>query len=409
MQLSLWLLVLSVIRYDSFSIDGVLPVQNEEIAVLKASHFPLKASRDSVEAFITDMLILLRDNGFPYAKIKPNGVDVVGGRYIIRLKVDPGQSAVIESVAVDSGWRKYNRQIADFLGMKGMLFNRKMFDRKIDEFRKFYGIEVDSFWFQPSDNGSVLFLSFRDRRKEMVQGMATYEKGTGIVGQLNAVLNRSLGGMQSLKARWMRRNALSQSIYAEYRNPWLLGNRLGIDARLRYEASPEFIVGRYSVVMFRRFRAVEVGVGGGMQRGTISRKFGVFQLNSELFDMRLEVSDGLLRVESEAGREFPVDSFLNFDAKIGAMWLVEDGAEGEPFRFGGPPKFMGSVPEGISCKTGVWGSGRAQWRSLFVFLSAGRFDGQNIIKAGPGISTRNFNLSLSLPDMLVTVYFKAIF
>ncbi len=409
MRALIYILLLQTVRFDTVKIDGRVPLPPSAFRSLIKSHFPLPAVRDSVETFFDDLLIELRDHGFPYAEIRPMSSEFVDGKWILRLKLTCGQPAIVESVVAEGEWRGYSGAIASLLNVKGKIFNIEAVRKASRGFLSDYGVSIDTFWFEPLDRGSLLHVKLTDRRRESVVGALSYQKESGPVGRIEATLNRTLGGFQSMHFRWLRQGPQSQSIELSYKNPWLAGNSIGVDAELSYEVDGNYILSKASAVVFRRFRGMEMGIGGGIRRGTVSNRFGVLSLSSRNVFWRAELSSGEVRTKLRLLREFQQSSTSAILLQCGWFGSFTDGEASERFRFGGPPEFTGTIPDGLVFSNALWGALKLSYRSVFAFLSAGKFDGREVVKFGPGLSTGKFNISLALPDLLLTVDFRASF
>ncbi len=402
------IIVFTSVIYDSVAVEPTIPVNPHAVDSVIKLHFPLKASKESIELLIHDLLILLRDNGFPFARIRPMGFDYINRKWVLRLGLDTGPPAVIAGVLADGKWRLYSDRIAQVVRMKGKLFNIAVFRRYELFLDENYSVKVDSFWFEPSDSGVLLHLLLDREAEEFVSGTAGFERKTGVVGSIRAKLNETLGGVQDIGFSWFRRSAESQSMTARYRNPWLIGAGTGVQAGVDYIAQPDFVMSKAELIVTQRFGNVEMGLGGGVQGGTIKRRFAVVTLTCCGGTARTEFSEAVFRLNARLECKFAVKRLAELSIMGGVFASgVRAGEQVERFRFGGAPDFIGVMPHGLIFSEGAWLSVVARREWFFTFLSAGRFDKNNLLRVGAGIAASGFSVSLALPAYLLTVDFRA--
>ncbi len=397
------------IQYDSLRIIGQLPVRRALLDSVVAERLPLSANSDSIEALISDILSLLRDNGFPFAELKPAGTFYKDGSFGLQIEVEAGPPAIIVGVVAEGKWRRYSHQISEIVALNGTLFNGKRLREGERALHDLYGLRIDSLWFSLTDSGAVLHLKLERSLDEFVSGTAGYDKDIGLVGRLRTSLNSSLGGVQELTFAWFRENAQSQSLKVDYANPWLIGTFTGVSAGVDYTARPDFVAFKSRFLITRQVRGLRFGVGGGIQRGTISRKFAILEAWHGKSHAKIEFSDdGYLRASSKIVHEAHLPMGLSSRTAFGGFYLNDrTGGSADRFRFGGPPDFIGVLPDGLIFYQGYWASEIVRKGWLFWFISCGRFDRSTVLRTGLGISAKGFSLSIAVPLNLVTVDFRA--
>jgi outer membrane protein assembly factor BamA len=185
------------------------------------------------------MLVYLENNGYPFAKIFLDSVNLIDDSVSANLIVDKGPLYKIDSIRIYGNAKIANDFLQRYLEIpNGSIYNREKLLRISKKIQELSFVEEE----QPSNmsllgTGSVLNLYLKQRRSSQVNALIGFlpnndqlsSKKLLITGEANIFLRNAFGGGESLGLNWQQMQVKSPRLNIFYRHPYLFRSPLGID------------------------------------------------------------------------------------------------------------------------------------------------------------------------------------
>jgi outer membrane protein assembly factor BamA len=194
---------------------------------------------DQLRGFQENMLVYLENNGYPFAKIYLDSINLIEDSVNASLMIDKGPFYKIDSIRVYGNAKISNTFLQHYLDIpNGSVYNREKLLRISKKIRELSFVEEE----QPSNmsllgSGSVLNLYLKQRRSSQVNAIIGFlpnndqlsSKKLLITGEANINLQNAFGGGEALGLNWQQLQVKSPRLNIFYRHPYLFNSPLGVD------------------------------------------------------------------------------------------------------------------------------------------------------------------------------------
>ena len=399
---------------DSVEFQGVKFFPHSKLYSFARKELPLPADRPHVESFITQVLKIYADNGYPLASIEPVGIKVrEDSTGILILKIDEGSLVVIESVAVEGLGAKIGALLAETVWPQTPdVFRQSKFDDRIGKIQNVADIELSSVSFVKFGHNYILKLKVSRSQGNSVLGTATYEKRYGLMGLIDVRLTDALGGLRTLVLRWNREGPTSQMLHIELTDPVLLGEWLGAHVSALYEATDLRVMEAVDFGLQKWFMNADAQIYAGVhyESGEVREHAMTWGFSYKFLKAKGEQSRHRMRLtlglKSEIFRHkrFSISGMQEYrDVERWGMPVLSQ----DKFRLGGPSGFKGVRPGEIVVAECVWTGFEADYDFgglvSYAFANYGLFDSQTIFRTGIGLRNPNIDISIAFPTKLITL------
>ena len=185
------------------------------------------------------MLTYLENNGYPFAKIFLDSINLIGDSATANLVIDKGPLYKIDSIRVYGNARISNDFLQHYLDIpNGSTYNREKLLRISKKIQELSFVEEE----HPSNmsllgTGSVLNLYLKQKRSSQVNALIGFlpnndqlsSKKLLITGEANIHLRNAFGGGEALGLNWQQLQVKSPRLNIFYRHPYLFRSPLGVD------------------------------------------------------------------------------------------------------------------------------------------------------------------------------------
>ena len=194
---------------------------------------------DQLKGFQENMLIHLENNGYPFAKIYLDSINLIEDSVNASLIIDKGPFYKIDSIRVYGNAKISNTFLQHYLDIpNGSVYNREKLLRISKKIRELSFLEEE----QPSNmsllgTGSVLNLYLKQRRSSQVNAIIGFlpnndqlsSKKLLVTGEANINLQNAFGSGEALGLNWQQLQVKSPRLNIFYRHPYLFNSPLGVD------------------------------------------------------------------------------------------------------------------------------------------------------------------------------------
>lgn len=247
---------LDSIRYDSTFAQAVLFVgdmykwatvdtRNVEPDLLDAVGWREKLFEDKpmdfdqVKIWQEKMLTYLENNGYPFAKISLDSLQIEDEKITALLKVEKGHKYQIDSIRVNGDVKISNTFLQKYLDIKdGSPYNREKLKHISKRLQELPYIQEE----KPSDlsllsMGSILNLYLKPKRSSQVNVLVGFlpnndqlaSKKLLITGEANINLKNALGQGETIGLNWQQLQVKSPRLNVIYQHPYLFNTPIGLD------------------------------------------------------------------------------------------------------------------------------------------------------------------------------------
>jgi outer membrane protein assembly factor BamA len=206
---------------------------NEKLFANKAINF------DQVRSFEERMLEHLENNGYPFAKVFLDSIDLAEDSVSASLKIEKGPLYKIDSLRIYGNAKISNSFLQRYLDIpNGSIYNRAKLLRISKKIQELSFVEEE----QPSNmsllgTGSVLNLYLKQRRSSQVNALIGFlpnndqlsSKKLLITGEANINLRNAFGGGEAVGLNWQQLQVKSPRLNIFFRYPYLFNSPLGVD------------------------------------------------------------------------------------------------------------------------------------------------------------------------------------
>ncbi len=194
---------------------------------------------DQLKVFQERMLVYLENNGYPFAKIFLDSINLNEDSVSANLIVDKGPLYKVDSIRVFGNAKISNDFLQRYLEIpNGSIYNRERLVGITKKIRELSFVEEE----QPSNmsllgTGSVLNLYLKQKRSSQINAIIGFlpnndqlsSKKLLITGEANVNLRNAFGGGEALGLNWQQLQVKSPRLSLFYRQPYLFRSPLGVE------------------------------------------------------------------------------------------------------------------------------------------------------------------------------------
>jgi outer membrane protein assembly factor BamA len=185
------------------------------------------------------ILNYLENNGYPFARVYLDSLQLDKDRVFALLRTDKGPLYKIDSIRLYGNARISNSYLGRYLDIPpGSIYNKEKLLRISPKIRELQYVEEE----KPADltrlgTGSVLNLYLRPKRSSQVNILIGFlpnndqlsSKKLLLTGEANIHLRNSLGNGETIGLNWQQLQVKSPRIHFIYQHPYILNSPLGLD------------------------------------------------------------------------------------------------------------------------------------------------------------------------------------
>lgn len=237
------------------NVEEGLPYIVNRVKIIGADSIPAKSfssfqfleeqifNKFDLEEQITQSLIFLENNGYPFSKIFIKSVnfykDTLSGDRLadIFLQFETGKQNTIDRVEVTGNTKTKEDVIFRELRInRGEIYSQELVEelpKRLNRLKFFEPVSTPSFYLN-SKNEGVLKISIKEKETNYFDGILGYIPGTkeGEKGYLTGLVNVSLrnlfGTGRAAAVRWQQYDRHSQEMEVRYLEPWIFGMPVNI-------------------------------------------------------------------------------------------------------------------------------------------------------------------------------------
>jgi len=198
-------------------------------------------NKKSLEKRMIFILNECQNNGYPFAQIYFDSVDIFNGNVSGNLEIKLNSFVIIDSVIVKGGMKTSLNYIEKHIGIsKGKVYNEK----KINAINKLIAnvpfvetIRSPEVYFTPGKATLVLYLKDKSAsRFDGILGLNPNETNgkIGIVGDLKVDLLNTFKKGENIILNWEQAKSQSQNYLIRFSYPFLFKTRIGLETGLKY-------------------------------------------------------------------------------------------------------------------------------------------------------------------------------
>ena len=204
-------------------------------------------NRYEIETSINSLLNELENQGFPFASVKIQSVNIYddsvsNDHYAdLHLKLAKGLKSKIDKIEVTG-----NTSTKDYVIIRELRIDAgeeysqervNNFPKRLNKLRFFEPVQLPQFYVDSEDNG-VLLVTVKEKNTNNFDGIIGYvppatDSETGYVtGLVNVTLRNIFGTGRAAAVRWQKLTRESQELELKYLEPWLFGFPFNLNADL---------------------------------------------------------------------------------------------------------------------------------------------------------------------------------
>ncbi len=192
-----------------------------------------------VQSWQEKLLTYLENNGYPFARIYLDSLQMEEDRVSGLLKVDKGPLYKIDSIRVYGNAKISNSYLRRYLDLpNGTRYNREKLLRINQKIRELTYVEEE----RPFDitmlgTGSVLNLYLKQKKSSQVNALIGFlpnndqlsSKKLLLTGEANILLRNALGAGETIGLNWQQLQVKSPRLNILYQHPYLFHSAAGLD------------------------------------------------------------------------------------------------------------------------------------------------------------------------------------
>lgn len=185
------------------------------------------------------MLEYLENNGYPFAKVYLDSMQIEEEKISAMLKVEKGHQYKIDSIKINGDVKISNAFLQKYLDLPdGSLYNREKLKRISKKLLDLPYVQEE----KPSDisllsMGSVLNLYLKQKRSSQVNVLLGFlpnndqltSKKLLVTGEANINLRNALGQGETIGLNWQQLQVKSPRLNLVYQHPYLFNTQIGLD------------------------------------------------------------------------------------------------------------------------------------------------------------------------------------
>jgi outer membrane protein insertion porin family len=204
-------------------------------------------NRYEIETSINSLLNELENQGFPFASVKIQSVNIYDDSVSddhyadLHLKLAKGLKSKIDKIEVTG-----NTSTKDYVIIRELRIDAgeeysqervNNFPKRLNKLRFFEPVQLPQFYVDSEDNG-VLLVTVKEKNTNNFDGIIGYvppatDSETGYVtGLVNVTLRNIFGTGRAAAVRWQKLTRESQELELKYLEPWLFGFPFNLNADL---------------------------------------------------------------------------------------------------------------------------------------------------------------------------------
>ena len=296
---------------------------NEKTITNKSINF------DQIKNAQDRMLVYLENNGYPFAKIFLDSINLIEDSVSANLVVDKGPHYKIDSIRVYGNAKISNDFLQRYLEIpNGSIYSREKLLRISKKIQELSFVEEE----QPSNmsllgTGSVLNLYLKQKRSSQINALIGFlpnndqlsSKKLLITGEANINLRNAFGGGEALGLNWQQLQVKSPRLNIFYHHPYLFQSPLGVDfafdmlrkdsiylnLNLNFGGSYVLSESESGKIFFQHFQTI-LSQGGVNEGKVIATKTlpDIADLNINAIGLEFEKSKTNYRLNPRSGYEF---------------------------------------------------------------------------------------------------------
>jgi len=194
---------------------------------------------DQLKTWQEKILVYLENNGYPFAKVFLDSLQIEDERISALLKLDKGHQYKIDSIRVNGEVKISNIFLQKYLDLPdGSLYNREKLRRISKKLLDLPYVQEE----KPSDlsllsMGSILNLYLKPKRSSQVNVLLGFlpnndqltSKKLLITGEANVNLHNALGQGETIGLNWQQLQVKSPRLNILYQHPYLFNTPIGLD------------------------------------------------------------------------------------------------------------------------------------------------------------------------------------
>jgi len=194
---------------------------------------------EQLKSWQEKMLVYLENNGYPFAKVYLDSLQIEDEKITALLKVDKGRKYQIDSIKVNGDLKISNTFLQKYLDIKdGSAYNREKIKRISKRLRELSYIQEE----KPSDltllaTGSILNLYLKPKRSSQINVLVGFlpnndqlsTKKLLVTGEANINLRNALGMGETIGLNWQQLQVKSPRLNLLYQHPYLFNTPVGLD------------------------------------------------------------------------------------------------------------------------------------------------------------------------------------
>lgn len=185
------------------------------------------------------MLVYLENNGYPFAKVYLDSIQIEEEKISALLKADKGHQYKIDSIKINGDVKISNVFLQKYLDLPdGSLYNREKLKRISKKLLDLPYVQEE----KPSDisllsMGSILNLYLKQKRSSQVNVLLGFlpnndqlsSKKLLVTGEANINLRNALGQGETIGLNWQQLQVKSPRLNLVYQHPYLFNTPIGLD------------------------------------------------------------------------------------------------------------------------------------------------------------------------------------
>jgi len=194
---------------------------------------------DQLKTWQEKILVYLENNGYPFAKVFLDSLQIEDEKISALLKLDKGHQYKIDSIRVNGEVKISNIFLQKYLDLPdGSLYNREKLRRISKKLLDLPYVQEE----KPSDlsllsMGSILNLYLKPKRSSQVNVLLGFlpnndqltSKKLLITGEANVNLHNALGQGETIGLNWQQLQVKSPRLNILYQHPYLFNTPIGLD------------------------------------------------------------------------------------------------------------------------------------------------------------------------------------
>ncbi len=188
--------------------------------------------------FIEKVLVYLENNGYPFAQVKLDSVDLGSGNVSAKLEVEKGERVVMDTIFIKTKDDINPEIVYNFIRIKPKdVYRQNLIDEISNRVKEVpYWSMVSRPEYEFIGNKCRLFLYLKTNPTNSFNGVLGIQPDKNgkvtITGEMKVSLLNSFKRSEKIFFNWKKLRTLTQSLDAGFAYPFLLGTKIGVDTRL---------------------------------------------------------------------------------------------------------------------------------------------------------------------------------